>query len=68
MTEGSAGLASLTVINSGRDCLNEVPQNSEVTASLKSSKDTVWLRDQVKVARNEINKLRCKNAFVSSAK
>ena len=66
MAEESAGLPSVTVISNGRDCLNQDPQYSELTASVKSSEDAVWLRDQVKVARDEINKLRCKNNSASS--
>ena len=67
MTEGSAGLVSDTVISRGLDGPNEVPQNSELTPSVKSSEDAAWLREQVKVARDEINKVRCKNTYASSA-
>ena len=67
MTEGSAGLVSDTVISRGLDGPNEVPQNSELTQSVKSSEDVAWLREQVKVARDEINKVRCKNTSASSA-
>ena len=63
MTEGSAGLVSDTVISRGLDGPNEVPQNSELTPSVKSSEDAAWLREQVKVARDEINKVRCKNTY-----
>jgi len=61
MTEGSAGLVSDTVISRGLDGPNEVPQNSELTQSVKSSEDVAWLREQVKVARDEINKVRKKH-------
>ena len=67
MTEGSAGLVSDTVISRGLGGPNEVPQNSELTASVKSSEDAAWLRDQVKVARDEINKVRCKNTCTSAS-